>query len=121
MSTRQERASSEIQKCLIEIIQHKMNDPRLDKIISLTEVKMSPDFQFCKVKVSVLDLKDAKNVVNVLQKSEGFIKRELKEMIDLPYMPKFKFEVDKGTASVLQVEEILRNLDIPKEENDDEE
>ena len=42
-------------------------------------------------------------------------------MIDLPYMPKFKFEVDKGTASVLQVEEILRNLDIPKEENDDEE
>ena len=121
MSNRQERASSEIQKCLIEIIQHKMNDPRLNQVISLTEVKVSPDFQFCKVKVSVLDLKEAKNVVNVLQKSEGFIKRELKDMIDLPYMPKFKFEVDKGTASVIKVEEILKKLDNTKEESDDEE
>ena len=42
-------------------------------------------------------------------------------MIDLPYMPKFKFEVDKGTASVIKVEEILKNLDIPEEESDDEE
>ena len=119
MSNRQERASSEIQKCLIKIIEHKMNDPRLQKVITLTEVKVSPDFQFCKVKVSVLDLKDAKSVVDVLQKSEGYIKRELKEMIDLPYMPKFKFEVDKGTATTLQVEEILRNLDIPAEDEED--
>ena len=65
MSNRQERASSEIQKCLIEIIQRKMNDPRLRQVISLTEVKVSPDFQFCKVKVSVLDLKEAKLEVSI--------------------------------------------------------
>ena len=58
MSKRQERANSEIQKCLIEIIKDKMNDPRLNKIISVTEVKVSPDFKYCKVKISVLDLKD---------------------------------------------------------------
>lgn len=120
MSNRQERASSEIQKCLIEIIQTKMNDPRLKKVITLTEVKVSPDFQFCKVKVSSLNLKETKEIVEVLQKSEGFIKKELKDMLDLPYMPKFKFDVDKGTASTLQVEEILKNLEIPEEEGDEE-
>ena len=56
MSNRQERANSEIQKCLIEIIQHKMNDPRLDKVITVSDVKVSPDFKFCRVKISVLDL-----------------------------------------------------------------
>lgn len=119
MSNRQERANSEIQKCLIEIIQHKMNDPRLDKVITVTDVNVSPDFRYCKVKISVLDINDIKNVTQVLQKSEGYIKKELAGMIDLPFMPKLKFEVDKGAVSVLRVEEILRNLNIPAEEEDD--
>ena len=87
MSNRQERANSEIQKCLIEIIQHKMNDPRLDKVITVTDVNVSPDFRYCKVKISVLDINDIKNVTQVLQKSEGYIKKELAGMIDLPFMP----------------------------------
>ncbi|HIT62769.1 MAG TPA: 30S ribosome-binding factor RbfA [Candidatus Caccovivens faecavium] len=120
MSNRQERANSEIQKCLIEIIQEKMNDPRLNKIISVTEVKVSPDFKYCKVKISVLDVKDIEAVTSVLQKSEGYIKKELGKMLDMPYMPKLKFEVDKGAISTLRVEEILKNLNIPpKEEESD--
>lgn len=120
MSNRQERANSEIQKCLIEIIQHKMNDPRLDKVITVSDVKVSPDFKFCRVKISVLDLKDINMVTNVLQKSEGYIKRELASMIDMPFVPKIKFEVDKGAISTLRVEEILKNLYIPAEEDDGE-
>ncbi len=119
MSNRQERANSEIQKCLIEIIQEKMNDPRLNKIISVTEVKVSPDFKYCKVKISVLDIKDIESVASVLQKSEGFIKKELGKMLDMPFMPKLKFEVDKGAISTMRVEEILKNLHIPPAEDDD--
>ncbi len=118
MSNRQERANSEIQKCLIEIIQEKMNDPRLNKIISVTEVKVSPDFKYCKVKISVLDIKDIESVASVLQKSEGFIKKELGKMLDMPFMPKLKFEVDKGAISTMRVEEILKNLHIPPAEDD---
>lgn len=116
MSNRQERANSEIQKCLIEIIHERMNDPRLNKIISVTEVKVSPDFKYCKVKISVLNVKDIETVTSVLQKSEGYIKKELGKMLDMPYMPKLKFEVDKGAISTLRVEEILKNLNIPPEE-----
>ena len=36
MANRIDRANKEIQKCLIDIIQFKMNDPRLDKIVSIT-------------------------------------------------------------------------------------
>lgn len=118
MTNRQQRANSEILKCLTEIIKDKMNDPRLDKIISVTEVSVSPDFKFCKVKISVLDVKDIEGVTKVLQKSEGFIKRELGKMLDMPFMPKLKFEVDKGAISVLRVEEILKNLNIPPEEEE---
>ena len=122
MANRVERANSEIQKCLIEIIKYKMNDPRLDKIVSITEVNVTPDFKYCKAKVSVLDLDDVSNVTKVLQKSEGFIKRELAKMIDMPYVPKINFVVDKSALSAIRVEEILRTLNIPaaEEQNDDE-
>lgn len=120
MSNRIERANSEIQKCLIEIIKDKMNDPRLDKIVSITEVNVTPDFKYCKAKVSVLNLDDITNVTKVLQKSEGFIKRELAKMIEIPQVPKINFVVDKSTASAIRVEEILRTLNIPAEDRNDE-
>lgn len=115
-----ERANSEIQRCLIEIIHTKMNDPRLDKIVSITEVNVTPDFKYCKAKVSVLDINDTANVTKVLQKSEGFIKRELAKMVDMPQVPKINFVVDKSTLSAIRVEEILRTLNIPAEETESE-
>ena len=120
MSNRIERANSEIQRCLLEIIQTKMNDPRLDRVVSITEVNVTPDFKYCKAKVSVLDVNEIANVTKVLQKSEGFIKRELAKMVDMPQVPKINFVVDKSTMSAIRVEEILRGLNIPaEEENED--
>jgi len=116
MSNRIERANSEILKCLMEIIKTKMNDPRLDKIVSITEVNVTPDFKYCKAKVSVLDINDVANVTKVLQKSEGYIKRELAKMLDMPCVPKINFVVDKSTLSAIRVEEILKTLTIPPEE-----
>lgn len=120
MSNRIERANSEIQRCLLEIIQTKMNDPRLDRVVSITEVNVTPDFKYCKAKVSVLDVNEIANVTRVLQRSEGFIKRELAKMVDMPQVPKINFVVDKSTMSAIRVEEILRGLNIPaEEENED--
>ncbi len=120
MSNRIDRANSEIQKCLTEIIKFKMNDPRLDKVLSLTEVNVTPDFKYCKVKVSVLDLDDVANVTKVLQKGEGFIKRELAKMVDMPQVPKINFVVDRSVFNAMRVEEILRGLDIPPADEEEE-
>lgn len=121
MSNRMERANSEVQKCLMDIIKFKMNDPRLDKVVSITEVNVTPDFKYCKAKVSVLDLNDVANVTKVLQKSEGYIKRELAKMLDMPQVPKINFVVDKSAISAIRVEEILRTLNIPAQEKEDDE
>ena len=121
MNTRMERANSEIKRVLIEIIHTKMNDPRLNQIVSITDVSTTPDFKYCKAKVSVLDLADVENVTKILQKSEGFIKRELAKAVNMPQVPKISFVVDKSTENAIRVEQILRSLNIPKEEENDEE
>ena len=123
MSKRFDRANSQLQKNLSLIIQNKMNDPRISPFVYVSEVNVTPDFQYCKVKIALDsdDQKELEETIKVLQKSEGFIKRELANMVDMPYMPKLQFEIDKGRQASIRVNEILKTLNIPKEESDDEE
>lgn len=123
MSKRFDRANSQLQKNIALILQNKMNDPRISPFVYVSEVNVTPDFQYCKIKIALDsdNQKELEETIKVLQKSEGFIKRELADMVDMPYMPKLQFEIDKGTQASIRVNEILKTLNIPKEESDDEE
>ncbi|MBP3345357.1 MAG: 30S ribosome-binding factor RbfA [Clostridia bacterium] len=123
MSIRFERANSEIQRCISDIIQNKMNDPRISPLLYISEVSVTGDFRYCKVKVALdSENQDELNeTIKVLEKSEGFIKRELATMVRMPYMPKLQFEIDKGTMATVRINEILKNLNIPKEDGENNE
>lgn len=116
MSFRFDRANKEIQRCISIIIQTKMNDPRIDPLLYVSDVNLTADFKYCKVKIA-LDSDDhnkLQNMFEILKKSEGFIKRELADMVKMPSIPKLIFELDKGTSATIRVNEILKSLNIPK-------
>jgi len=120
MSNRIEKANSEIQRCLSNVIHNKMNDPRINDFVSIASVNVTPDFKFCKVKIALIerDFPKAKEIISVLQKSEGYIKNELRKLVKMPQIPKLIFEFDKSIMNVIRIDEILKNLDIPKEEGE---
>jgi len=66
------------------------------------------------------DFENADIIIATLQKSEGYIKNELKKLVKMPQLPKLIFEFDKSIMNVIKVEEILKNLNIPKEEGEEE-
>jgi len=117
MSKRIDRANSEILRCITDIIHNKMNDPRIDDFVMISEVNVSNDFSYLKVKISLLqqDYSKADLIINILKKSEGFIKRELANMVRMPQVPHIVFEFDKGVMNELRVEELLKTINIPKE------
>ena len=121
MSNRFERANSQLQKQIALILQNKMNDPRLSPFIYVSQVNVTPDFQYCKVKIALDndDEYELKKTIQILQKSEGFIKRELAKVTRLPHVPKLQFEIDKGTSASIRINEILQTLNIPKGEADE--
>ena len=93
-----------------------MNDPRIDPLLYVSDVNLTADFKYCKVKIA-LDSDDhnkLQNMLEILKKSEGFIKRELADMVKMPSIPKLIFELDKGTSATIRVNEILKSLNIPK-------
>ena len=125
MSTRIERANSQIQKALQQIIHLQMNDPRIDDFVGVSKVEVSPDFRHCKVKIAFTDGKydRSEKVLNVLKNSEGFLKHKLSEMLDMPHVPKLEFIFDKNLQNAVRVDELLKKLNIPpieKEGADDE-
>ena len=117
MSNRIDRANSELQRCLSNVIHNKMNDPRINDFVTVASVNLSPDFKYCKVKITLLekDFKNADEIISILQKSQGYIKNELKKLVKMPQMPNLSFEFDKSIMNVIRVEELLKNLDIPEE------
>lgn len=120
MSNRMLRADGEIVRVLSDIISNKMRDPRIaSEIITVTKAKTSSDFRHCKVGVSILssDENKKKEIIKLLKKSSGFIKRELAYNLDLPYIPELVFELDENLEYSEKINEILETLNITREDN----
>ena len=119
-SIRTERANSEVERALNNILRNKINDPRLNEFITITYVELSVDFRHCRVGVSVYT-GDKKVVLKQLRKSEGFIKRELVKEVKLPYTPELNFILDEGAVHSDKINSILNTLEIPEESEEDDE
>lgn len=116
---RQDRANAEILKALAVVINEKINDPRIkNSFLTFTYAKTSADFRYCKIGFSVLN-GNAQEIQKVLQKSEGFIKREVMNIVSFPYTPKLTFVIDAGELNSEKVNNILKTLVIPEEDDEE--
>lgn len=118
MNNRVLRADAEIQKTLAEIIKNDLNDPRFSEIISVTWVKTSSDFNHCKVGISVYnqDEKKRNEIIKLLKKSSGYIKRLLADNLNMRAVPELAFELDDGSVYEDKIAKILETLSISAEE-----
>ncbi len=116
-----ERANSEVEKAISNILRNKVNDPRLNEFITVTYANLSSDFRHCKIGISIYT-GDKNIVMKQLRKSEGFIKRELIKEVKLPYTPEIVFILDEGASHSDKINAILSTLNIPEaDEGDNEE
>lgn len=82
-----------IQRQLAQIIQKEITDPRIPKIITITEVRVTPDLRQADVYYSAFDKNNAATTI-VLNKAASFIRTILAKQIDLRIVPKLHFHYD---------------------------
>jgi len=117
---RVERANNEILRALANIFTEKVNDPRLDKVfLTFTYAKTTPDFRYCKVGFSILN-GDKNEVKKILKGMSGFVRKEIMNLVRLPFSPSFEFVADVGSDNSERINDILRNLEIPEETEESE-
>jgi ribosome-binding factor A len=96
MSRRSERTSKLIQREISKLLERDVNDPRLSKLISVTEVELSPDLKHAKIFVSTLgsEINNKEDMLAGFNNASGFLRKELASHLKLKYTPQLSFHYD---------------------------
>ena len=71
---RHERLEQDIKVALSSIITYEVKEPEVSGMISVTDVKVTPDQKYATVYVSIYGKKNKEKVLDALKKAKGFIK-----------------------------------------------
>jgi len=117
MSTvRQQRTAEQIRTTLSQLLLLEMKDPRLQGV-TVTRVIIDRELQYADVYVHALaEDEREEEVMDVLQKASGFLRRELGKTLRVRQVPNLQFQWDPSLAHAEHINRLLDDLDIPDEE-----
>lgn len=120
-SNRIGRINEELQRELSALIRT-LKDPRVQQsMVSVTRVEATGDLRYAKVYISVLDKDKSKETLKGLKSAGGYLRREIGSRLQLRYTPELVFEQDDSIAYGAHMFNLLRSLDIPKDEDENNE
>lgn len=109
------RIDEELKKEISNIINYELKNPKVTGIISVTRVRITPDFKYAKVYVSILNSKNVKDTFANLKKSSGYIRTEIAKRINLRITPEIVFVLDDSMEYGARIDQILKDI-MPNED-----
>jgi ribosome-binding factor A len=124
-SQRQLRVGELVRHAVAEILtQGSVHDPALEgHIITVPEVRMSPDLKLATVYVMPLGGRDARGVVEALDRNKKFLRGEVAHRVNLKFAPDLRFRIDERFDEAERIEKLLKTPAVQKDlgtESDDE-
>jgi ribosome-binding factor A len=116
MTRRTERVNELIREELSDLLLRELRDPRLDGLISITRVEVSPDLYNAKVDVSVMsETASPADALKALNAAAGFLHKELVHRLEMRRVPFLTFHLDRsieeGAAVLAHLDEVIRDED----------
>jgi ribosome-binding factor A len=107
-TSRMRKVNSVLREVLADEIE-RLTDPRLG-MVSVTAVDTSPDLRRAKVYVSALDLAEAPEAVEALNRAAPRLQGALARQVRIKYTPQLEFALDSGVLQGERIDEILRQI-----------
>jgi ribosome-binding factor A len=102
-----------------EMVRHKLaellirgeihDDVLASHVVSITEVRISPDLKLATAYVMPLGGKDTATVIAALEKHKKFIRAEIAHTLDLRYAPDIRFREDETFDEVSRIDQLLHS------------
>jgi ribosome-binding factor A len=109
MSRRTERVSALLREEIGKLLLENLHDPRLGRVVTVTNVNVSPDLRLASVRISALGNADEqRDVKRALESATGFLRTELAKRLQLKHAPELKIEMDE---SIEEGDRVLALLD----------
>ena len=88
-------------------------------MVSVTEVRMSPDLRQAKVFVKPLLGKDEGPVIKALQVNTAFFQREVAQRLGLKFAPKLRFMADESFDEASRIDQLLADPRVIRDLDDE--
>jgi ribosome-binding factor A len=124
-SQRMLRVAELIRHALSELLSRgEVSDPALaGKVITVPDVKMSPDLKLATAYVMPLGGKDVEPVLQALERNKKFLRTEVAHRISMKFAPDLRFRADTSFDYSQSVDAILRSpkvvQDLVKEDGEE--
>lgn len=119
-SNRLARTNDDIQIVMAKLLRE-VKDPRVQQgMISVTRVETTGDLRYAKIWISVMGMKDEKELKKGLKSASGWLRRELGSAMTLRYTPELVFEIDHSIEYGAHINEMISALEIKHGEKDEE-
>src|SRR5829696_8313398 len=116
-SQRALRAGELVRHAVAEILSRgDLHDPVITKhVVTVPEVRMTPDLRQATIYVMPLGGKDAKEVVATLERNKKFLRGEIAHRINLKFAPDIRFRIDERFEEAERIEKILRTTQVQRD------
>ncbi len=91
------------------IFLYKLHDPAFG-LLTITNVKISPDLKLAKIYISVFEKEKRESVLEKIRERTGFIRTELAHRIRIKFMPELKFFIDDTLDYVEKIEGLIKKI-----------
>ena len=116
-SQRQLRVGETVRHALAEILAHgNVHDPALEgHIITVPEVRMSPDLKLATIYVMPLGGRDTEVVIEALNRNKKFLRGEVAHRVNLKFAPDLRFHADDRFDEAERIEKLLRTPEVRRD------
>jgi len=106
---RHERIAEEIHHEISVMVAGELKDPRIIGLVTVTEVRVSPDLKLARIFVSVLGSEEEHaSTLKGLAAAAGFVRRELGVRLQMRRSPELLFIDDRSEEYKQRIDELLR-------------
>lgn len=116
-SVRLLRVGEQVRHLLSELLQRgDVHDEILQShLVSITEVRMSPDLRHATVFVKPLLGQDEEEVLKALRTNTAYLQREVARRVQLKYAARLKFVPDESFDEGSQIDRLLRSPKVARD------
>ena len=112
------RVAEQVRHALSETLQRgEIIDPLIENtVVSVSEVRMSPDLRVATAFVSPLGAKDADEVIEALNKHAKFVRGRVSGALrQMKFMPEFRFKLDTSFDNFARINDLLKSPEVARD------
>ena len=108
-----------------ELIRHELaamlsrgdvHDPVIEAhMITVPEVRMSPDLRLATIYIVPLGGRDEKDVLEALDRNKRYMRGEIARRVNLKFAPEIRFRIDERFDEAERIEKLLRTPDVQRD------